>query len=81
VKLDTLYATSRHLVYTAAEDKYVLTGEPVISVTKDKDGKCSETRGNTITYLRTVDSTSVGAMTGIATETKPLPACPAELRH
>jgi lipopolysaccharide export system protein LptA len=81
VTLETLYATSRHLVYTADEDKYVLTGEPVVSVTKDKDGTCKETRGNTVTYRRLVDSTSVEAMAGVATETKPLPACPAQLRH
>jgi lipopolysaccharide export system protein LptA len=81
VTLETLYATSRHLVYTADEDKYVLTGEPVVSVTKDKDGTCKETRGNTVTYRRSVDSTSVEAMAGVATETKPLPACPAQLRH
>jgi lipopolysaccharide export system protein LptA len=81
VTLETLYATSRHLVYTADEDKYVLTGEPVVSVTKDKDGTCKETRGNTVTYRRSLDSTSVEAMAGVATETKPLPACPAQLRH
>ena len=81
VKLDTLYATARHLVYTAATDKYVLTGDPVVSVKKDEQGACKETRGNTMTYLRATDSTSVTATMGIATETKPLPACPAELRH
>jgi lipopolysaccharide export system protein LptA len=81
VKLDTLFATSRHLVYTAATNIYELTGEPVISVTKDKDGSCKETRGNTVTYRRALDSTSVGAIAGVATETKPIPACPAELRR
>ena len=34
-----------------------------------------------VTYRRTLDSTSVGAMAGVATETKPTSACPAELRH
>ena len=81
VKLETLYATSKHLVYTAAKDEYILTGDPVISVKKDEQGSCKETRGNTMTYLRAEDRTSVVATTGIATETKPLPACPAELRH
>ncbi len=81
VTLDTLFATCRHLVYTAATNIYELTGEPVISVTKDKDGACKETRGNTVTYRRALDSTSVGAIAGVATETKPLPACPAELRR
>jgi lipopolysaccharide export system protein LptA len=81
VKLDALFATCRHLVYTAATNIYVLTGEPVVSVTKDKDGSCKETRGNTVTYRRALDSTSVGAIAGVATETKPIPACPAELRR
>ena len=81
VKLETLYAKSKHLVYTAAKDEYVLTGDPVISVKKDEQGSCKETRGNTMTYLRAEDRTSVVATTGIATETKPLPTCPAELRH
>ena len=81
VRLETLFATARHLVYTAATDTYVLTGDPVISIKKDEQGACKETRGNTVTYERATDRTSVTATTGIATETKPLPACPAELRH
>jgi lipopolysaccharide export system protein LptA len=81
VKLETLYATARHLIYTAATEIYVLTGDPVISVKKDEQGACKETRGNTVIYERACDSTRVTATTGTATETKPLPACPAELRH
>jgi lipopolysaccharide export system protein LptA len=81
VTLDTLYATGKHLVYTAATETYVLTGDPVVSVRKDEQGACKETRGSTMTYQRSTDRTRVEAMTGIATETKPLPACPAELRH
>jgi lipopolysaccharide export system protein LptA len=81
VKLETLYATARHLVYTAATETYVLTGDPVISVKKDEQGACKETRGNTVIYERASDSTRVTATAGTATETKPLPACPAELRH
>jgi lipopolysaccharide export system protein LptA len=81
VKLDTLFATGKHLVYTAATETYVLTGDPVVSVKKDEKGACKESSGNTMIYQRATDSTRVEAMTGIATETKPLPACPAELRH
>ena len=81
VKLETLYATGKHLVYTAATETYVLTGDPVVSVKKDEKGACKESSGNTMTYQRATDSTRVEAATGIATETKPLPACPAELRH
>ncbi len=81
VKLETLYATGKHLVYTAATETYVLTGDPVVSVKKDEKGACKESSGNTMIYQRATDSTRVEAATGIATETKPLPACPAELRH
>ena len=81
VKLETLFATGKHLVYTAATETYVLTGDPVVSVKKDEQGACKESRGNTMTYQRATDNIRVEAATGIATETKPLPACPAELRH
>jgi lipopolysaccharide export system protein LptA len=81
VKLETLFATGKHLVYSADTDTHVLTGDPVVSVKKDEQGACKESRGNTMTYQRATDNIRVEAMAGIATETKPLPACPAELRH
>jgi len=83
VKLDKLYATGRHLVYTAETDTYVLTGEPVVSIQKDEQGACHQTEGSTLTYQRSVDSIlRVEAMAGLAaTKSKPLPSCPAELRH
>jgi lipopolysaccharide export system protein LptA len=82
VTLDTLFSTGRHLVYTAATDTYVLTGDPVISVQKDDQGACKETRGTTMTYERPTDRIRNVGMSRIAGfETKPLPACPAELRR
>ena len=81
VKLETLFATGKHLVYSADTDTHVLTGDPVVSVKKDEQGACKESRGNTMTYQRATDNIRVEAMAGVATETKPLPACPAELRH
>jgi len=82
VKQETMFSTGKHLVYTAATDTHVLTGDPVVSVQKDEKGACKETRGTTLTYQRSTGSIHNSGMTGIAGfETKPLPACPAELRH
>jgi lipopolysaccharide export system protein LptA len=82
VVLEKLYATGKHLVYTAATDKHVLTGDPVISVQKDEQGSCKETRGTTLTYERSIDRlTNVGIADIAGFQTKPLPACPVELRH
>jgi lipopolysaccharide export system protein LptA len=82
VKLERMYATGKHLVYTAANDKYVLDGQPAISVQKDEQGKCSESRGTRLTYLRTTDSLRVEAIPGLAsTESKAIDPCPAELKH
>jgi lipopolysaccharide export system protein LptA len=82
VKLDRMYATGTHLVYTTATDIYVLDGQPVISVQKDEQGKCSESRGTRATYLRTSDSLRIEAIPGLAaTESKAIDPCPAELKH
>ena len=82
VTLENLFATGQHLVYTAATDVHVMTGNPVVAVQKDEKGACKETRASTLTYERSTGSIGFAAMPGIAaTETKPIPACPAALRH
>jgi lipopolysaccharide export system protein LptA len=82
VVVGKLFATGKHLVYTAATDTHVLTGDPVISVQKDEQGSCKETRGTTLTYERSIDRVRNVGITDIAGfQTKPLPACPVELRH
>ena len=82
VTLDNLYATGKHLVYTAVTDTHVMTGDPVVAVQKDEQGACKETRASTLTYERSTGSIRFAAMPGIAaTETRPIPACPAALRH
>jgi lipopolysaccharide export system protein LptA len=82
VMLDTTYATGKHLVYTAKDDTYVLTGEPVVSIEKDAQGACKKTEGITLTYQRRLDRARVEAMPGLANfKSKPLDACPAELRR
>lgn len=82
VKLPELVATGLHLVYTQANDTYVLTGEPASSVQKDDRGGCKQTDGSTITYDRRTQRTLAEGIHGVAsTRSKPLDACPAELRN
>jgi lipopolysaccharide export system protein LptA len=82
VTLEKMFATGKHLVYTAADDKYVMTGEPVVSIQKDEQGACKKTEGITLTYQRSIDSIRVEAMPGLANfKSTPLDTCPAELRH
>ena len=81
VKLPELVATGMHLVYTQANDTYVLTGEPASSIQKDDRGGCKQTDGSTITYDRRTMRTLAEGIQGVAsTRSKPLDACPAELR-
>jgi lipopolysaccharide export system protein LptA len=82
VKLPELFATGKHLVYTQANDTYVLTGEPAMSIQKDDKGGCKQTDGSTITYERRTLRTLAEGIQGVAsTRSKPLDACPAELRN
>jgi lipopolysaccharide export system protein LptA len=82
VKLEKLYATGKHSVYTAEKDEYVLTGQPVEAIQKDDQGSCKKTVGAILTYLRSIDNIRVEGMPGVARSmSEPLPACPAELRH
>jgi lipopolysaccharide export system protein LptA len=82
VKLENLYATGKHAVYTAATDTHVMTGDPVVTIQRDEQGACKKTESNTLTYQRSVGSIRTEGMPGLAnTTSKPLDACPAELRH
>jgi lipopolysaccharide export system protein LptA len=81
VKLEKLYATGRHLVYTASTDTHVLTGQPAMSIQKDDQGSCKQTDGTTMTYQRSINSLHVEGMPNLAGfRSKPLDACPPELR-
>ena len=80
VTLAKMFATGKHLVYTAATENYVLTGEPVVSIKKDEKGACNETRGITMTYNRATEQSTVDGIPGLAAfNSKPLDACPAAL--
>jgi lipopolysaccharide export system protein LptA len=82
VTVEKLYATGQHLVYTAGTDTYVLTGQPAVAIQKDAQGKCNQTDGITMTYQRSTESLRAEAVPGLsAVKSKPLDACPAELRH
>jgi lipopolysaccharide export system protein LptA len=82
-KLEKLYATGKHLVYTSVDQKYVMTGEPVDAIQKDDQGACKQSKGITLTYVRgTPDNMRLEALTGLApVESKPIDPCPAELRN
>jgi lipopolysaccharide export system protein LptA len=81
VTLDKMLSTGKHLVYTAATENYVLTGEPVTSIKKDEKGACNETRGTTMTYNRATEQSTVDGIPGLAAfNSKPLDACPPALR-
>jgi lipopolysaccharide export system protein LptA len=79
VALENMYATGKHLVYTAATDEHVMTGDPVVSIQKDDEGKCKQSRGTTLTYRRSEGSIRMEGIGGLAaSESKPI-ECPAQL--
>jgi lipopolysaccharide export system protein LptA len=81
-KVEKMYATGRHLVYTASNETYVMTGEPVDAIQKDDQGQCKQSIGKTLTYVRTTDNMRLEGIGGLAPlESKPINPCPAELRH
>jgi lipopolysaccharide export system protein LptA len=81
VKDDRLHATGLHLVYTAATDVYVLTGEPVVVIQKDEQNECKKTIGTILTYQRSIGSIRVEGIGGqAATKSEPIP-CPVERRE
>jgi lipopolysaccharide export system protein LptA len=82
-KLEKLYATGKHLVHTAVDQKYVMTGEPVDAIQKDDEGKCKQSKGLTLTYVRGTPDTMrlEGDQGRAAFESKPVDPCPVELRR
>jgi LPS export ABC transporter protein LptC len=76
-----LNATGAHMVYTAADDTYVMTGTPVVAIQKDEKNQCKQTDGTTLTYIRPVDRLRVDAMPGLPFKSTTLQSCPAKLRH
>ena len=80
VTFERMYATGKHLVYTAATDTHVLTGDPVVSIQKDDQGACKQSRGTTLTYRRSEGSIRMEGIGGLAaSDSKPIDPCPAQL--
>jgi lipopolysaccharide transport protein LptA len=71
-----------HLVYTSADERYVMTGNPV-KITQERNGNCTLTIGSSATFNRASESAEVlGSASGrIPARTEAMKACPPELRR
>jgi lipopolysaccharide transport protein LptA len=75
-------AEGDHLVYTSADERYVMTGNPV-KITQERNGNCTLTIGSKATFNRASESAEVlGSASGrIPARTEAMKACPPELRR
>jgi lipopolysaccharide export system protein LptA len=73
-------AKGDHLTYTSVDENYVMTGRPV-EVTEEKDGTCTLTVGNRVTFSRASETARVEGDGTFPHTMKTLPACPAELKR
>lgn len=78
VKESVRTAKGSHLIYTAADDRYVMTGAP-LEVIEETPPDCKKTVGAILTFHRSADRIDVAGPGGIASVTTPV-ACAAE-RH
>jgi lipopolysaccharide export system protein LptA len=74
-------ATGSHMVYTAATDTYVMTGQPVELVQRDEKKQCSKTLCRTLTFQRSVDSIQIDGMVGLLPQKSTTIPCPADWRN
>jgi lipopolysaccharide transport protein LptA len=75
VRLDTRSATGDHLVYFAADERYVMRGAPVRMIAEN----CYETTGRVLTFFKSTDTISVDGnetRTRTQTRTKTGATCP-----
>lgn len=68
------------LVYTAATDVYVMTGNPVEAIERESATSCKKLRSTTLTFRRAVGSISADANRMVPVQSEPVP-CPAESRR
>jgi LPS export ABC transporter protein LptC len=68
------------LVYTAADDMYVLTGNPVEVIEQDAPNSCKKTIGTTLTFQRSVGSIRADTNRLVPLKVERVP-CPAERRN
>ena len=75
-------AEGAHLVYTSADERYVMTGTPV-KIVEERNGTCTQTTGTSATFNRASESAEVlGLASGrIPARNEALKACPPELRR
>ena len=73
-------AKGDHLTYTAVDENYNMTGRPV-EVTEEKNGTCSLTVGNRVTFSRASETARVEGDGTFPHTMKTLPACPPELKR
>jgi lipopolysaccharide export system protein LptA len=75
-------AAGAHLVYTSADERYVMTGTPV-TIVEERKGNCTLTTGTRATFNRASESAEVlGSASGrIPARTEAMKACPPELRR
>jgi lipopolysaccharide export system protein LptA len=72
-------ATGEHLTYTAADDTYVMKGQPV-EVDEHTPPQCRKTRGATLTFQRSVDKVVVVGIPDVLPMVATPYACTAERR-
>jgi len=75
-------AKGSHLTYTAADERYVLTGAPA-EIIEEREGSCTLTVGASATFNRATESAQVvGSTRGhLPMRTEKLETCPPELRR
>jgi lipopolysaccharide export system protein LptA len=71
-------ARGDHLTYTAADDRYVMTGTPVIAI-EETPPECKKTTAPTITFKRSVENVEVASSSPVASKSEGIP-CGSEKR-
>lgn len=72
-------AKGDHLVYTAADDNYMMNGTPVEVIEEKKNGTCQSTVGAAATFSRTSDQANFQGTRIFPATGKTLDKCPAGL--
>jgi lipopolysaccharide export system protein LptA len=74
-------AVGQRLVYTAADETYVMTGSPVEAFEQETPNSCKVTIASTLTFKRAVGSIRAETSDLLLVSSKTIPsACPAERR-
>ena len=79
VKETARTATGETLIYTSANDTYVMTGNPVEAIEREAPDSCKKTTGTTLTFHRSVGTIRAETPGVVPLTVVPVP-CPAERR-